>query len=69
LRWLDKFLNGRMLDEINREMPDNILAADKAEKVKNSSVNRVTEVVRAVLRKAYRCMCCKSQEAGSVLRW
>jgi integrase len=53
LRWLDKFLNGRMLDEINREMLDSILAARMAEKVKNSSVNRVNEVVRAVLRKAW----------------
>jgi len=53
LRWLDKFLNGRMLDEINREMLDNILAARMAEKVKNSSVNRVNEVIRAVLRKAW----------------
>ena len=53
LRWLDKFLNGRMLDEINRDMLDSILAARMAEKVKNSSVNRVNEVVRAVLRKAW----------------
>ncbi len=52
LRWLDRFLNGRMLDEINREMLDRIMAARMAEKVKNSSVNRVMEVVRAVLRKA-----------------
>jgi len=41
-----------MLDEINREMLDRIMAARMAEKVKNSSVNRVMEVVRAVLRKA-----------------
>ena len=52
LRWLDRFLKGRMLDEINRELLDNILAARMAEKVKNSSVNRVNEVVRAVLRRA-----------------
>jgi integrase len=52
LRWLDRFLNGRMLDEINRELLDSIMAARMAEKVANSSVNRVNEVIRAVLRKA-----------------
>jgi integrase len=52
LRWLDRFLNGRMLDEINRELLDSIMAARIAEKVANSSVNRVNEVIRAVLRKA-----------------
>lgn len=51
-RWLDKFLNGVMLDEINRAMLDRIKAARMAEGVKNSSVNRVMEVVRAVLRRA-----------------
>lgn len=52
LRWLDRFLNGRMLDEINRELLDSIMAARMTENVKNSSVNRVNEVIRAVLRKA-----------------
>lgn len=52
LRWLDRFLNGRMLDEINRELLDSIMATRMAENVKNSSVNRVGEVIRAVLRKA-----------------
>jgi integrase len=52
LRWLDRFLTGRMLDEINRELLDSIMAARMAENVKNSSVNRVNEVIRAVLRKA-----------------
>lgn len=51
LRWLDRFLGGRMLDEIDRELVDRIMAARMAEGVKNSSVNRVMEVVRAVLRK------------------
>ena len=52
LRWLDQFLSGVMLDQINRSMLDRIMAAKMAEGVKNSSVNRVMEVVRAVLRKA-----------------
>lgn len=41
-----------MLDEINRELLDSIMAARMAENVKNSSVNRVNEIIRAVLRKA-----------------
>jgi integrase len=52
LRWLDKFLNGVMLDEINRNRLDRIMAARIAEGVRNSSVNRVMEVIRMVLRKA-----------------
>lgn len=52
LRWLDRFLGGKMLDEINRSLLDGIMAAKMAEGVKNSTVNRVMEVTRAVLRKA-----------------
>ncbi|CAG0942230.1 Tyrosine recombinase XerC [Anaerolineae bacterium] len=52
LRWLDQYLGGAMLGEINRSMLDRIMAAKMAERVKNSSVNRVMEVIRAVLRKA-----------------
>lgn len=51
-RWLDRFLNGVMLDTINRDLLDKIKAARMAERVKNSTVNRTMEVVRAVLRKA-----------------
>lgn len=50
LRWLDRFLNGRMLEEINRKLLDSIMAARMVENVKNSSVNRVNEVIRSVLR-------------------
>lgn len=52
LRWLDRYLNGVMLHEIDRTRLDRIMAARIAEGVKNSSVNRVMEVIRAVLRKA-----------------
>lgn len=52
LRWLDRFLSGVMLDAINRDLLDSIKAARMAEGVKNSSVNRTMEVIRAVLRKA-----------------
>lgn len=41
--------NCSRLDEINRELLGSIMA----ENVKNSSVNRVNEVIRAALRKAY----------------
>ena len=51
-RWLDRFLSGLTLDMINRELLDKIMAARMAEGVKNSSVNRTMEVIRAVLRKA-----------------
>ena len=52
LRWLDRFLNGVDLATIKRDLLDRIMAARIAEGVANSSVNRVMEVVRAILRKA-----------------
>lgn len=52
LRWLDRYLNGLMLDEINRDLLEKVMAKRIADKVANSTVNRTMEVVRAVLRKA-----------------
>lgn len=52
LRWLDQHLAGLRLETINREALDRIMAAKIAEGVKHASVNRVLEIVRAVLRKA-----------------
>lgn len=52
LRWLDPYLNGLMLDEINRDMLEKVMAKRIADKVANSTVNRTMEIVRAVLRKA-----------------
>ena len=52
LRWLDQYLNGLMLDEINRDVIEKVMAKRIADKVANSTVNRTMEVVRAVLRKA-----------------
>lgn len=52
LRWLDRYLSGLMLDEINRDEIEKVMAKRIAEKVANSTVNRTMEVVRAVLRKA-----------------
>jgi integrase len=52
LRWLDPFLSGLMLDEINRDLLEKIMAKRIAGKVANSTVNRTMETVRAILRKA-----------------
>jgi integrase len=52
LRWLDPYLSGIMLDEINRDLLEKIMAKRIAGKVANSTVNRTMETVRAILRKA-----------------
>lgn len=54
LRWLHKHLYGRFLDEINRDVLDNLAQARKAEGVSNATVNRALEVARAILRCAER---------------
>lgn len=54
LRWLHQHLYGRFLDEINRDVLDNVARARKAEDVSNATVNRTLEVVRAILRCAER---------------
>jgi integrase len=51
-RWLDQYLNGIGLQEIRRDLLDKISVAKQAEGVANSTVNRVLEVIRAVLKKA-----------------
>ena len=51
LRWLDKHLNGVDLTAITRDRLDKIGAAKKAEGVAPATVNRVMEVLRAILRK------------------
>ena len=52
LRWLDRYLNGVELTAITRTMLDRIAAAKLAEGVRPATVNRVMEVLRAILRKA-----------------
>ena len=52
LRWLDKYLNGMKLNNINRDLLEQILEARQAGGVSNSTVNRTLEVVRAILRRA-----------------
>lgn len=51
LRWMDRFLNGKYLDAINRDLIDKIMEAKLAEGVTHATVNRVMEVLRAILRK------------------
>jgi len=51
LRWLDAYLAGKQLDSISRTMVDRITEAKLAEGVRNATVNRVLEVLRAILRK------------------
>ena len=52
LRRVDKFLRGRPLTEINRDLIDKVKDARIAEGVSNGTVNRTMEVVRAVLNRA-----------------
>ena len=51
LRWLDGFLKDMYLDAINRDLIDKITDVKIAEGVRNATVNRVMEVLRAILRK------------------
>lgn len=52
LKWLDAHLRNAQLGDINRAMLDKITLARRADKVKNSTINRMLEVVNAILRKA-----------------
>jgi len=52
LRWLHSYLYDKYLDEICREDVDLIIKARQAEGVKNATVNRMMETMRAILRKA-----------------
>jgi integrase len=51
LRWLDRHLNGVALEEIDRARLDRIRQEREAEGVANATVNRMLEVIRAILRK------------------
>lgn len=50
-RWLDRHLGGKILQTITRAAIDRITDAKLVEGVSNATVNRVLEIVRAVLRK------------------
>ncbi len=51
LRWMDKFLKDKTLDAISRDLIDKMTDAKRDEGVSNATVNRVLEVLRAILRK------------------
>jgi integrase len=51
LNWLDPFLRDRRLETIDRGLIDRISEAKQAEGVSNATVNRVSEVLRAILRR------------------
>ena len=51
LRWLDQHLSSKYLDSINRTLIDRIKDAKLAEGVTNATVNRVLEIVRAILQR------------------
>lgn len=52
LQWLDKFLGGLSLTEINRDVVDRITQARLADGVSNASVNRLLQCVRVILRRS-----------------
>lgn len=52
LRWLHPYLFDKYLDEIRREDVDQIIQARLADGVRNATVNRMMETMRAILRRA-----------------
>lgn len=52
LRWVDKHLGKLTLNQITRDVIDQIIQDRLSEGVSNASVNRVLEIVRAILRMA-----------------
>lgn len=52
LRYLDRFLGNKVLDEINADILSEICFARQKEGVANATINRAFEIVRAILRKA-----------------
>ncbi|HPH07023.1 MAG TPA: site-specific integrase [Methylotenera sp.] len=52
LKWLDAHLRNSQLNDINRAMLNKLTLARRADKVKNSTINRMLEVINAILRKA-----------------
>ncbi len=51
LRWLDQYLGGKRLTEITRDVIDEITQARLRDGVSNATVNRMLEVLRAILRR------------------
>lgn len=51
MRWLDSHLSGYQLHEINRDILEDVATKKQATGVSPTTVNRMLEVVRAILRK------------------
>ena len=54
LRWVHPHLYGRYLDEIDRDVLDDLTKSRLSDGVSNATVNRMLEIVRAILRRAER---------------
>lgn len=54
LRWLDNYLRDYQLHDLTRDLIEDIANKKEAEGVSPATVNRMLEVVRALLRKAHR---------------
>jgi len=54
LKWLDKYLGDRMLDEIDADLIDEVAEAKLDEGVTDTTVNRYLALIRAILRRAAR---------------
>ncbi len=54
LRWTDTYLREYSLDKVDRDIIDHLTTERLSEGVSNATVNRMLEVVRAILRKAER---------------
>jgi integrase len=52
LRWLDEYLRDKALSDINRDLLERIIAAKVKEGAKPATVNRILQLVRAIVRKA-----------------
>lgn len=52
LRWADKYLGPLLLTDISRDVLDRVTVARLAEGKSNATVNRLLEIVRAILRMA-----------------
>jgi len=54
LRWVDSYLRGRQLDEIDADMVESIAAAKESEGCGPATVNRLLALIRAILRRAWK---------------
>ncbi len=54
LRWLDTYLSGYQLHEISNEILERVAFQKESEGVTPTTVNRVLEIVRALLTKAHK---------------